>query len=126
MVVEEQSSADHPGRTQVTVVRQDEAQRPDDVRCGRDHDLALTQRLPHQPEVVVLEVAQAAVDQLGTRGRSVRREVVLLAEQHIEATACSIPGDARAVDAAADDEQVEYWWRHPVYYVRIARARRAA
>ena len=110
MVVEEETGADHPCRAQVAVVRQHEAQRPDDVRGGRDEDLALAQRLAHEPEVVVLEVAQAAVDELGAAGRGVGREVVLLAQQHREPAAGGIAGDARAVDAAADDEQVEAVW----------------
>ena len=46
-------------------VRQDEPQRPHDVRRDAQQHLALHQRLAHQPELEVLEVAQAAVDQLG-------------------------------------------------------------
>ena len=86
VVVEEESGADHPRRPQVRVVRQHEAQRP--ARCAARrsmHDLALAQRLAHQPEVVELEVAQSAVDQLGAGRRGVRGEVVLLAEQGAQA-----------------------------------------
>ena len=36
-----------------------------------------------------------------------RGEIVLLAEQDVEAAPGRVPGDARAVDAAADDEQVD-------------------
>ena len=107
VVVEEQADADHPGGTQVRVVRQHEAQRPADVRRRGEHDLALAQRLAHQREVVELEVAQAAVDQLGAGRRGVRGEVVLLAEQRAQAAAGGVARDAGAVDAAADDEQVE-------------------
>ena len=47
VVVEEQPGADHPGRAQVLVVRQHEAQRPDYMRRAVQQDLALQQRLAH-------------------------------------------------------------------------------
>ena len=65
------------------------------------------ERLAHQRELAVLEVAQAAVDQLGRRRRGVRGEVVLLAQQDARAAAGEVAGDAGAVDAAADDEHVD-------------------
>ena len=76
--------------------------------CGAllQQHLALGQRLAHQRELVVLEVAQAAVDQLGRRRRGVRREVVLLAQHHAAAAAGEVARDAGAVDAAADDQHV--------------------
>ena len=64
MVVHEQAHAHHPGGAQQLVVRQDEAHRPDDVRCRLKQDFAFGQRFPHQAESVHLQVAQAAVDQL--------------------------------------------------------------
>ena len=71
---------------------------------------ALGERLGNQPELVVLEIAQAAVDQLGAPLRGGRREVVLLGQQHREAAARGIARDAGAVDAAADDEEIELRW----------------
>ncbi len=65
MVVEEQPEAQQPGRPQPGVMRQHEAQRPDDVRRRTQQHLALDQRLADQPELVVFEIAQAAMDQLG-------------------------------------------------------------
>ena len=50
----------------------DQRQRPDEVRRQRDVDLALQQRLAHQPEVEVLQVAQAAVDELARARRGAR------------------------------------------------------
>ena len=81
MVVEEQAEADHPGRAQLGAVRQDEAQRPDDVRRRAQQHLALDQRLAHQAELVVLEIAQTAVDQLAAGRGGVAGEVILLAQQ---------------------------------------------
>ncbi len=83
VVVEEQSGADHPLRPQMRIVRHDEAQRPHDVRRGREQHLALLQRLAHEAEMKAFEVAQAAVNQLGAGGGGVRGEIVLLAEQYL-------------------------------------------
>jgi hypothetical protein len=106
MVVEEEAHAHHPGGPHRRVVRHHEAQRPHDVRRTAQQHLALLQRLAHQRELVVLQVAQPAVDQLGGRRRGVRREVVLFAQQHAPAAARQIARDAAAVDAAADDQHV--------------------
>ena len=64
VIVEEQAGADHPGRPQMRHVRHHEAQRPHDVRRGAQQHLALLQRLAHQGELAVLQIAQPAVDQL--------------------------------------------------------------
>ena len=106
VVVEEEAGADHPGRPKRGVVRQHEGQRPGDVRREPEQHLALGQRLAHEAELVELEIAQAAMDELA-RGRGGRaREIVLLDEQHLEAAPGRIASDAGAVDAAADDEEV--------------------
>ena len=109
VVVEEQAGADHPGRAQevgLGVVRHHEAQRPHDVRRGLDQHLALGQRLAHQRELVVLQVAQPAVDELGGRRGGVLGQVVLLAQHHLGTAARQVACDAGAIDAAADDEHV--------------------
>ena len=113
MVVEEQAEPDEPGRPHVRHVRQDEAHRPDDVRRRPQQHLALDQRLADQPELVIFEVAQAAMDQLAAARRGALGEVVLLAQQHLEAAAGGVAGDAGAVDAAADDDEVERLHRRP-------------
>src|SRR6185437_9987220 len=106
-IVEEESGADHPGGAQVRLVRQHEHQRLDDVRRGAQQHLALGKRFRDEAKLVMLEVAQAAVDQLGARRRRVRGEIVLFDEQHRQSAPGSVARDARAVDAAADHEQVE-------------------
>ena len=106
MVVQEQAGTDHPDRAHAGVMRHHEAQRPHDVRRIAQQHLALGERLADQGELVVLQIAQPAMDQLGGRRRGVRGEVVLLA-QHDAATAPGeITRDAGTVDAAAHDEHV--------------------
>ena len=83
-----------------------EAQRPHDVRRGVQQHLALGSALRTRRKSIILEIAQAAVDQLGAGRRGVRREVVLLAQQHRQAAPRGVARDAGAVDAAADDEHV--------------------
>src|SRR3546814_12151749 len=69
MVVEEQPEPQQPARPQPVAIRQDEAQRMDDVRRDAPQDFALFQRLAHKAEFIMLQIAQPPVDQLG-RGRS--------------------------------------------------------
>ena len=78
------------------------------MMCGAmpQQHLALGQRLAHQPERAVLEIAQAAVDQLGRGRRGAGGEVVLLEQQHAQAAAGGVARDAGAVDAAADDGEI--------------------
>ena len=89
------------------LVRQHERQRLDDVRRLPQHHLALGERFADQPEFVLLEIAQAAVDQLGAPLRRGRRDVALLDHEHLEPASGRIARDARAVDAPADDEEIE-------------------
>ena len=73
------------------------------VRRGAQQHFALTERFTHQPEFVLFEVTQPAVDQLAAGGRGVLREIVLFAQQHFEAATGCVAGYAGAVDAAAYD-----------------------
>ena len=68
---------------------------------------ALVQRLVDQAEVAVLEVAQAAVDQLGRHAAGAGGEVALVDEGDAQAAQGGVEGDAGAGDAAAEDEQVK-------------------
>jgi hypothetical protein len=78
---------------------------PDDVGCRLQQHLALDQRLAHQAEFVIFEIAQAAMDQLGAGRRCGAGEVCLLGKQDLQAP----PRHRRdpAFDAAADDEQID-------------------
>ena len=68
VVIQEQADPDHPGRADGVLMRQHEAQRPDDVRRDANQALALLQRFAHEAEIIVFQVAQAAMDQLGGGG----------------------------------------------------------
>ena len=82
VVVEEQAEPDQPGRAQALGVRQHETHRPDDVRRVLPQNLALHQRFAHQPELVIFEIAQAAMDELGRTGRGAAGEIVHLGEEN--------------------------------------------
>ena len=106
VIVQEKSRADHPGGPQMRLVRQHELQRLDDVRRQLEQHLALGQRFGDQAKLVMLEVAQPAVDQLGAQRRRVRGEVILFHQQHRQAAAGGVARYAGAVDAAADDGEI--------------------
>src|SRR5205809_86898 len=77
MVIQEQTRAYHPCRPQMRLVRQHELQRCDDMWRGAEKHFALGQGLGHEPKFVVLEIAQAAVDQLRAPRRGMRGQIVL-------------------------------------------------
>ena len=106
VVVQEQAQADQPRRPHVRIVRHHEAQRLHDVWRAAQQHLALLQSFAHQRELAVLQVAQATVDQLGRRRRGVRRQVMLLHQQHLEAPPGQVARDAHAIDATAHDQHV--------------------
>ena len=106
VVVEEEPEPDQQGRAQAAMMREHEPERPDDVRGHGEQHLPLAQRLAHQAEGEVLQVAQPAVDELGRgRGRAAG-QVGLLRQQHGQSAPGGIAGDAAAVDAPADDGNV--------------------
>ncbi len=107
MVVDEQAEPQQQRRAPAGQRRQHETQRPDDVRRHAQQHLALGERLVHQPEGGMLEIAKAAVDQLGRGRGGAGGEIVLLDQQHAQAAAGGVAGNPRAVDAAADDGEVE-------------------
>ncbi len=108
VVVEEEARAQHPGRPQVRAVGQDEAQRPDDVGGLGQQYLAFAQGLVHQAKLAMLQIAQAAMDQLAAGRGGGAGQVGLLAQRHPQAASGGIDGDAGAVDAAPDDEEIDH------------------
>ncbi len=93
-------------------MRHDEAERAHEVRGDPHQYLALGQGLADQPERVLLKIAQPAMHELrgGRRGRT--GEIALLGERDAQAAAGGVARDAGAVDAAADDEEIDLiLWR---------------
>src|SRR4029079_13267020 len=106
MVIEKQTGAQHQSRPASRHLRQHETLWPNDMSgVGKQH-LALLQRLAHQTELEMLEIAQAAADELGARRRGGAAEVPLLDEQHRKSAPGSIRRDAGAVNAAAGNDEV--------------------
>src|SRR5436190_23879591 len=88
-------------------MRQDDAHRPDDVRCRFEQYFAFGQGFADEAELVIFEIAQAAVNILaGARARALR-EIALFAEDHPQSASSRIACDPRAVDAAADDQKID-------------------
>ena len=108
VIVEEQPEPDHPGRADAALlVWQYEPQRPDHVRRSRPQHFPLLQRLAHQPEFVMFEIAQAAMDELRRAGRGAGGKIVHLRKRDRIPTANRVTRDAAAIDAAADNENIE-------------------
>ena len=80
-------------------------------RQGRDQPaafleqmLALVDGFPGQFDLGVLEIAQPAVDEFGGTAGSTRGKVALLEQDGFQPGTCRLAQDARAGDAAADDD----------------------
>ena len=106
-VVEVQAGADGAVGALVVEGGDDERERVDEVRRELDHELALEEGFSHEAEVEVLEVSEAAVDELARAAARAGCVVGLLDEGDGVAAGGGVEGDARARDAAADDDDVE-------------------
>ena len=62
--------------------------------------------MPHQQEIVIFEVAQAAVNQLGASRGSMLRQIIFLAKYYVQAAPSSIPGDSDTINAATYDQDI--------------------
>ena len=87
--------------------RDHERQHPHQVGGVAAQPLALGQRLVDEGDLALLEVAEAAVDQLGALRRRARGEVAAFDERGAQAPAGGVEGHAGAGDAAAHDQHVE-------------------
>ncbi len=74
---------------------------------------ALLERLPYEREVEHLQIAQSAVDELAGAAGGARRPVAGLHETGRQSAGGRVQGGARADDAAADDQHVQFALRHP-------------
>ena len=107
-VIEQQAGAHQPPGTDRVGMRQHEAHRPDQVRPRLHQPLALAKRMRHEAEVVIFQIAQPAMNQLGRSGRGMLRQVVALHQQHAPPVQRRLARDRASIDAAADDQQVVY------------------
>ncbi len=106
--VEQLGGGRFPLETHVGVIRQHETHRPTDVRHRAEQHFAFDQRLAHEAEFEIFQVAQPAVKQLGrSRGRR-RGQVVHLGQRHRQPAPRRVARDSAAVDAATDDEQIDH------------------
>ena len=107
-VVKGKAGMQQQGRALLPAIdRQEEAERLDEMRRGLEQPRALDQGLAHERKLELLEIAQAAMDQLGRGRRGGASIVALLGEHHLQPAAGGVAGHGRAVNAAADDENVE-------------------
>ncbi len=107
MVVDEQPEPQQPCGPQAAAVGQHDPQRLHDMGRYAQQHLAFPQRLPHEAEIIIFEIAQPAVDQPGRSRGCAAGEIVHLAEIDCEPATCGVARDAAAIDAAADDGEVE-------------------
>jgi hypothetical protein len=88
-------------------MRQNEPERPNDVRCRREQNLPLDQRLAHEAEFIIFQVTQPAMHELSRARRSSLSKISFFAEQDLEAAASGVARDAGTIDSAADDGEVD-------------------
>ena len=105
-IVKQKPEAQQHRRAPAGHDRQQDARRPDDMRGDAQQRLALVERLAHQAEGAVLQIAQAAMNELGGGRRGAGTEVVHLDQQHPHAAAGGVAGEPGSVDAAADNGEV--------------------
>jgi hypothetical protein len=77
------------------------------MRRDLPEDFALDQGLADQPELVIFQIAQAAVHELGRPGRRSARQVIHFAKENRIAASGGIASDTAAVNAAPYDREVE-------------------
>ena len=87
--------------------RDEEREHAHEVRRVLEHPLAFGQPLVDQAKLALVEVAEPAVHELRAPRAGARREVVAFHERGAQPAAGGVERDARAGDAAPDDEQVE-------------------
>ncbi len=113
LVVEHHPGADVGPLPDAVLERVEERDRLDEVgRDPRQQQSALAERLAHEAEVELLEVAQAAVDQLAGAAGGARGEVARLDQRHRQAAGGGVERSRGADDAAADHDDLEGLVRH--------------
>src|SRR5438132_12049984 len=90
------------------MMRQNETKGADDVRGDSPQDFALDQGLADQTKLVIFEIAQAAMHELGRPGRRPARQVIHFTEKNRVSAACRIARDAATIHSASDNGEVVY------------------
>ena len=106
-VVHVQPHAHEQVGTLAVEARHQQRQRVHEVRREVHHQPALEQRLAHEAEVEVLQVAQAAVDELARAAGGAAGVVGLLDERDRVAARGGVERNASSGDPAADHHHVE-------------------
>jgi hypothetical protein len=115
LVVEDHPRADVGALPDVRDERVEERDRLDEVGRERvQQQSALGERLAHEAELELLEVAQPAVDQLARAARGAGGEVARLHERDRQAAGGGVKGRVDADDAAADHDDLEHLRRQPL------------
>jgi len=103
-VVEQQTELHRDTAARAVVVDRDEdLQRPDQLRDAFEQPGPLVQRLAHETEAEMLEVAQPAVDHLRRRRRRLRAADSFLEQHDLISPPRQLPRHPRAIDPASDD-----------------------
>jgi hypothetical protein len=110
-VVQRQARSDVGPLDHLPVQRVQERDRLDQVRGELGDQVTLAQRLVDQLEVTLLQVPQAAVDQLAGPARGAGGQVAGLHQGHSQAAGRGIQRGSRSGDAAPDDQHVEPFGR---------------
>src|SRR3546814_2943978 len=90
------------------------------MRGNSPQALAFLQGCAHQGELVMLEIAQRTVDQLGRGRGGAAREIAAFEQQHLRPAPGGIARDPAAVDAAADHREVVHRFPPPQRMARPA------
>jgi hypothetical protein len=84
------------------------------MRRHAQQHLALAERRAHQPQRAVFQIAQAAVNELGGRRRGAGCKIALFEQHDLQPPTGRIARNARAIDAAANNRQIEVGHRSAI------------
>ncbi len=109
VIVKKEAEADQPGRPRPPLWK-GSTKRIGQMTCGAiaQRTSRLHQGFAHQAEFIMLEIAQAAMDELGRAGGCSGGEIAHLRKRDGISTASRITRDAASVDAPPMTEDVEY------------------
>ena len=107
MVVNQQAQPHDRPRPHLRAVQKHESERPGQMRREVQKAIPFLERLPHQPEFEVLEVPEAAVNELRRPRGGAFAQIAFFAQENRKAAARRVPRDRGSVDAASYDEKVK-------------------